>query len=101
MKLFDCLTQKVSELEVNLREKDKVIEELVDKVSNIDNVVDKLAETIPKINAVEEGKKEQSEKSIKCSNCSFTTNSKQGIQIHTKKKHTVVQNDTFSSTCNL
>ena len=88
-------------MEVNLREKDKEIEELVDKVSNIDNVVDKLAETIKKINAVEEGKKERSEKSIKCSDCLFTTNSKQGLKIHMKKKHTSIQNNTFPSTCHL
>ena len=32
-------------------------------------------ETVNKIIAVEEGKKEQSEKPFKCSNCSFSTNS--------------------------
>ena len=47
-----------------------------------------------------EGKKENSENSIKCSNCSFTTNSKQGLKIHMRKKHTV-QNNTFPSTCHL
>ena len=88
-------------MEANLIEKDKIIEELVDKVTNIDNVVDKLSETIKKVNAVVEGKKENSEKSIKCSNCSFTTNSKQGLKIHMKKKHTSIQDNAFPSTCHL
>ena len=99
--VIDILTQKVTDLEVSLREKDKIIDELANKVSNLDNVIEKLAGTVEKINALEEGKKGKSEKFLKCSNCSFETNSKHGLKIHMKKKHTAVQINTFPSTCHL
>ena len=77
------------------------MEELANKLSNVDIIVNNLAEQIDKMNSVEEEKKANSEKSFKCSNCSFETNSKQGLKIHMKRKHTSVENNTFPSTCHL
>ena len=46
------------DIEQKLSEKDKVIEELTNKVRNMGKGIDKLAGKIEKINTVEEGKKE-------------------------------------------
>jgi hypothetical protein len=40
-------------------------------------------------------KKERSGRELKYSLCSFETNSKLGLKIHIRKKHTAKDNDTF------
>ena len=99
MLVIDNLTQKITYLEVSLKKKDKINEELANIVRNVDIVVKKLAGTIEKMNSQEEEKKRKGKKSLKCSNCSC--NSKQGLQIHMKKKHTAVEDNTFPRTCHL
>ena len=74
MLVIDNLTQKITYLEVSLKKKDKIIEELANKFRNVDIIVKKLVGTIEKMNSQEEEKKGKSEKSLKCSNCSYATN---------------------------
>ena len=50
------------DIEQKLSEKDKLIEELTNKLRNMGQGIDKLAEKIEKINTVEEGKKEKNER---------------------------------------
>ena len=50
------------DIEQKLSEKDKVIEELSNKVRNMGRGIDKLDGNIEEINTVEEGKKEKNKK---------------------------------------
>ena len=95
-------------LEKQLSEKDETIEDLIRRVVSLDEKTVILSEKIEKMDGIiqifkasEESRKERNAKLLKCLNCSFTTNSKQGLKIHMKKKHTAVDNDTFPQTCHL
>ena len=43
----------------------------------------------------------ETEKSFKCEKCNFQTNSQSGLKIHNKKKHTLVNKETYPKKCDL
>ena len=81
---------QIINLENQIKEKDAMI-------VNIENKIQLLEE---KIKNLEDNKiKKQIQKSFKCSQCNFETNSKHGLRIHTTKKHTLTGNETYPKVC--
>ena len=83
----DCqigfLEKRIIDVETNIFNKDKVIEELAEKIQNIQT---------------SKGKKQDK---IKCSFCDFETISKQGLKVHVKRKHTLPENESFPINCEI
>ena len=83
----DChigfLEKRINDIETNLFNKDKVIDELAEKIENI---------------KTSKGKKQEK---IKCSFCDFETISKQGLKVHVKRKHTLPETESFPNNCEI
>ena len=98
----------VANFEKHLYKKDKEIETLNNTIKEMDEKIKRLSqnleemnENIGKINDLEEKRNRKDKKLLTCSNCSFQTNSEQGLKIHMKKKHTVVVETDDPKPCHL
>ena len=81
-----------------ISEKDKLINDLVNKVCTIEQKMNDLLENF---SLLEKEKTKKVEKSIACSSCDFKTNSESGLKIHVKKKHTAVEKEIYPRSCHL
>ena len=90
-----CVIDKDEQI-VNLEAKVKSME------SNFKNLEKANDENVQKIKELMEKDKSEPEKSFKCDKCNFGTNSRSGLKIHEKKKHTIVSNvNTYPKKCDL
>ena len=60
----------------------------------VNNLSERLAE-------LENKKSQKVAKPLTCAYCEFTTNSESGLKIHKTKKHTSVETETFTRSCDL
>ena len=84
---METLVRKIDALEDKLCEKDNMIKDLVEKVNKFSQNLKETNENIGNFNDLEEKRNRKDEKLLTCPNCSFQTNSKNGLKIHMKKKH--------------
>ena len=89
--------EKLENLEKAICEKDDQIKELNDKLKSLEErfIQFKIQTVI-----VEETEKPEEVK-FKCEKCSFETTSEKGLKIHTQRKHTKLESETFPKSCEL
>ena len=101
IKLLDY-QEKMLEMENTLKNeisaKDNVIEELKNKLCNVEAKMNDLFE---KFSLLEKDKAKKVEMSLGCSMCDFMTNSENGMKIHVRKKHSVVHKETYPRSCHI
>ena len=89
--------EKLVEVEKILYEKDCTILKLTRKV---DNIEEKLAKTIALIDQNSKKPKKPQLK-IYCEECEFEANSRQGLKVHMKRKHTLTGKENYPRKCDL
>ena len=103
--MFEKRFERMEAFEKHLAEKANIIKDLSRKVNSADEKINILSKKLEKVDdtikASKASEESRKDKLLKCTNCNFTTKSKQGLKIHMKKKHTVVDNDTFQQSCHL
>ena len=92
------LSEKIEDL------KDIIAKEFVERIKNVeklikekDDIIKALEKRINKMSKINE--KNTTEKSFQCSECDFKTDSKPGLKIHQKRKHTCLLNENYPTTC--
>ena len=94
---------KVIELSNEVKEKDVAIKNLEVQIKNLEtNHFELLIENRLESESLQDKVENLVEKEIfNCALCAFTTTSKSGLKIHTKRKHTNYSEDVFPRSCEL
>ena len=91
--------EQIVNLEAKVKSMESKFEDIAIIQSNFKKAID---ENIQKIKELMEKEKSEHDKTFKCDKCNFSTNSRSGLKIHEKKKHTIVSNNkTYPKKCDL
>ena len=95
---------KKDEIDVILSElRNTIKKEFVERIENVEKMIkqkDEIIEALEKrIEKMYEASENKNKKSFRCSECDFQTDSKSGLKIHQKRKHTSLLNENYPTTC--
>ena len=96
---------RIEELEDKLAKKtdafDKVLDKQNETISLIESNVKEIKETTNKTATSENEVVKKGKEKFKCNVCDFETNSKQGLRVHIKRKHTRYAEEDLPTNCEI